>query len=210
MVQSLIDGFEKFRKEEYESLKASMPRLVKEGQSPDHFVISCIDSRSNPGTIFRSAPGTFMAHKAMGAIVRPYSKGTALAAALQFALIHNKVQNIIILGHTGCGAIEALINGIEDEEISSFLDVAQAAMEKAQQQVQLPAKYDDLRRFAEQQIILESAKNLRTYPSVQQALAENRLAIKPWLFDMKTGDLLEHDPNKNTFEKITVKKRAAA
>lgn len=199
--ETLIEGFLSFRHYSYQGEKALMPRLVEEGQSPDYFIISCIDSRTNPGTIFRPAPGTFFAHKAMGAIVRPYRQGTALAAALQFALTYNKVNKIVILGHTGCGAIKALVDGIEDAEISSFITVAQAGLEKAK----LHAAVDEscLFRHAEEQIVLQSMENLKTYPSVKTALAENRLEIRAWLFEMETGELLAYDDAADGFVSIT-------
>lgn len=198
---SLIEGFLSFRHYNYQGDKAQMPRLVEEGQFPDYFIISCIDSRSNPGTIFRPAPGTFFAHKAMGAIVRPYRQGTALAAALQFALNYNKVDKIVILGHTGCGAIKALVDNLDDDEIRSFIDVARAGLEKAKS---LSSEDDScLFRHAEEQIVLQSMENLKTYPSVQKALAENRLDIRAWLFEMETGELFSYDPAAGAFEAIT-------
>lgn len=198
---TLIEGFLAFRRYSYQGDAASMPRLVEEGQSPDYFIISCIDSRSNPGTIFRPAPGTFFAHKAMGAIVRPYKQGTALAAGLQFALMHNKVNKIVILGHTGCGAIKALVEQIDDEEIASFVAVAKAGLDKAK----VLAAGDDaaLFRRAEEQIVLQSWENLKTYPSVKQALAEGRLDIRAWLFEMETGEMFEYNEAANDFIDIT-------
>ncbi len=197
----LIEGFLAFRRYSYQGDAASMPRLVEEGQSPDYFIISCIDSRSNPGTIFRPAPGTFFAHKAMGAIVRPYKQGTALAAALQFALMHNKVDKIVILGHTGCGAIKALVEQIDDEEIASFVAVAKAGLDKAR----TLAKENDtsLFRHAEEQIVLQSMENLKTYPSVHKALAEGRLEIRAWLFEMETGEMFEYNEADKEFIEIT-------
>src|SRR5690606_20624636 len=107
MKYDLIKGFAKFRQAAYAAKNSLMRRLARQGQSPDYFIISCIDSRGDPGSIFKAPAGTFFAHKAMGAIVRPYKKGTALSAALQFALNHNKVSTIIVLGHTSCGAVQA-------------------------------------------------------------------------------------------------------
>jgi len=199
----LLRGFEAFRKEAYEGKGALMPRLVQEGQSPDYFIISCIDSRSNPGTIFRPAPGTFFAHKAMGAIVRPYKKGTALAAALQFALAYNEVKEIIVLGHTGCGAIKALAERLEDEEIRSFIDVARLGLEKAKHRCAGVCTHEELLRHAEEEIALESAENLRGYPSVALALAEGRVKIRVWLFEMEGGSLLEYNNETKEFISIT-------
>lgn len=203
MTDTLLKGFEAFRKEQYEDGKGTMPRLVAEGQSPDYFIISCIDSRSNPGTIFRPAPGAFFAHKAMGAIVRPYKQGTALAAALQFALMHNKVKEIIVLGHTGCGAIKAMVEKIDDEEISSFVNVAQTGLEKAKERCGDHCTHGELLRHSEEEIVLLSTENLKAYPSVATALSEGRVTIKPWLFDMECGELLEYDETQKGFVCLT-------
>lgn len=203
MTDTLLRGFMEFTKDAYGSDETVMRRLVAEGQNPEYFIISCIDSRSNPGTIFRPAPGTFLAHKAMGAIVRPYKKGTALSAALQFAIIHNNVRKIVLLGHTGCGAIKALVDKIEDEEIFSFVDVAQAALAKARVRAGKDAPYEKLLRETEEQIVLESVENLKTYPSVKKTLADGSLQIVPWMFDMATGTLNAFNPKTEHFEPIT-------
>jgi len=207
MANSLLEGFRRFRKEHYES-RSLMKRLVEQGQSPDYFIISCIDSRSNPGTIFRPEPGTFFAHKAMGAIVRPYKKGTALAAALQFALIHNKVKEIIVLGHTGCGAIKAMVEKIDDDEISSFINVAQEGLERAKTLCGDVCTHDELLRQSEEQIVVLSAENLKTYPSVAKALEENRVVIKPWLFNMENGELLQYNFDFKEFVPLTAPKKS--
>lgn len=203
MTDKLLDGFKQFYDEEYAGHKGTMPELVAKGQNPDYFIISCIDSRSNPGTIFRAPPGAFFAHKAMGAIVRPYKKGTALAAALQFAIAHMNVTKLVILGHTHCGAIQALVDKIEDEDIASFVQIAQDGLDCACEKTGTAEKSDDLLREAEKQIVLQSAKNIKTYPSVAKALEENRLTIKPWLFNMESGNIEEYDDKSGDFVPIT-------
>ena len=199
MTQELIKGLEEFKRYQYED-GALMPTLAEEGQNPKHFIISCIDSRCNPGTIFRSKPGKFFSHKAMGAIVRPYKKGTALAAALHFALEYNNVETIIVLGHTQCGAIKALTDDIDDEEIKSFIEVAKHGHEKAKA---CGCAAEDIISKTEQEVVLESTENLKTYPSIQKALAENRLEIKAWQFNIQTGDLLEYCPEQNEYQIIS-------
>ena len=198
MPDNLIKGFKQFITAQYEGDNPLMPFLVAEGQDPDYFIVSCIDSRSHAGVIFNTPPGTFFSHKAMGAIVRPYRTGTALAAALQFALEYNNVKTLILLGHTSCGAVKALIDDMDDPEISSFVAVAKQGLENARQ--------DDgaipLQRRAEEHILRLSRKNIETYPSVQKALAENRLTIKSWLFDMHDAALLECDETTNEFKVI--------
>ncbi len=201
MTDDLIEGFKTFKKDAYGGRFPLMPHLVKKGQSPDYFIISCIDSRANPSIIFSAKPDAFFAHKAMGAIIRPYHKGTALSAALQFAIEHNKVKTIIIMMHTGCGAIKSLIEGIEGEEILSFLNVAKAGLDKAI--TKQKAKGDDeLIIDIEQEIILLSRENLKGYPTVKKALTNNDIEIKCWLFDMEEGNILEYKDKTKSFNII--------
>jgi carbonic anhydrase len=200
VTDKLLKVFKEFRKTAYEGEEPLMPKLVKDGQKPDYFIISCIDSRANPGKIFKAEPGTFFAHKAMGAIVRPYKKGTALAAALHFALNYNEVKTLIVMGHTQCGAINALINGLDDQEITSFLDVAKHGVEKAKDKSELCNT--DIHRAAEEQIVLESVENLKNYPSVKKALDENTVEIKAWIFDMAEGAICEHNADTDKFETL--------
>ena len=126
----------------------------------------------------------------MGAIVRPYKKGTALSAALQFALNYQNVKTIIVIGHTGCGAVKALVEGLDDEEISGFVDVAQKSVRSSA-------------RKTEEQVVLHSAENLLGYPSVAKAIEEGRVSIKPWLFDMEAGDILEFKSETEQFESVS-------
>lgn len=203
MPKNLIDGFKRFISDNYDSDNPVMPDLVKRGQDPDYFIISCIDSRSNAGTMFQTPPGTFFSHKAMGAIVRPYKQGTALAAALQFALNYNNVRTVVLLGHTGCGAVKALIDDIDDPEISSFIAVAKTGLECAHKD---HACDHPLQRKTEEHILRQSRENLKQYPSVAQALGEGRLEIRTWLFDMANAALHECDPDTDQFHPIVQRK----
>lgn len=200
MTKDLISGAEEFKHYHYEGESKLMEELVKVGQDPKYFIISCIDSRCNPGTIFRAKPGIFFAHKAMGAIVRPYKQGTALAAALQFALNYNKVETVIVLGHTQCGAIQALANNLEDSEITEFISVAKHGLDKAKT---CCSDHAEVLEKTERNVIRESTENLKKYPSVSKALEEKRINVKSWQFDIKTGDILEYNDANDKFEIIT-------
>ena len=203
MTDRLIKGFqERFRPKSYEGEHALMPDLVSYGQKPEYFIISCADSRCDPGTIFDAKPGEFFGFKSIGAIVRPYKTGTALAASLQFAINALKVEKLIVIGHTHCGAIKALHDDIDDPEIASFIDVAHGAMDKARKIMATPEQENDeeaLLRMAEKQVLLESAKNLMTYPSVKKAVEENRLQIESWIFEMEKGHILRFDAQSEKF-----------
>ncbi len=201
MTQDLIEGAAEFKHYHYDGDNTLMSELFKAGQNPKYFIISCIDSRCNPGTIFRASPGIFLSHKAMGAIVRPYKQGTALSAALQFALSYNKVETVIVLGHTQCGAIKALAEEIDDPEISSFVSVAQNALNKAKD---CCTDHAEVIAKTEEETILTSMDNLKHYPSVAQALKDKTIKLKSWQFDMETGFLREYSETNQSFEILPV------
>ena len=208
MTERLIQGFEKrFRPRAYEGEKALMPELVTDGQKPEYFIISCADSRCDPGVIFDAAPGEFFGFKAIGAIVRPYKTGTALAASLQFAINALRIEKLILLGHTQCGAIKALHDNTEDPEIAGFIDVAQGAMEDARKISERGQHNhdgeDSLLRIAEEQVLLASAKNLMSYPSVANAVKEGRLKIESWMFEMEHGHILQYNHEQSKFVVVT-------
>ncbi len=199
MPKNLLQGFQNFINTHYHSDDALMKTLIADGQDPDYFIISCIDSRAHAGTVFQMPPGTYFAHKAMGAIVRPYRQGTALSAALQFAMIHNNVSTLIVMGHTGCGAVRALIDDIEDPEISSFIEVAKTALNRSKDK---GADAECLQRVTEENIVKLSFENLKQYPSVRYRLNKGDLTVKAWLFDMHEGSLLEYDESSDQFQTI--------
>lgn len=207
MTDRLLAGFQnRFRPKAYEGKKPVMPELVSYGQTPEYFIVSCADSRCDPGTIFDAQPGVFFGFKSIGAIVRPYKTGTALAASLQFAINALKVKKLLVIGHTHCGAIKALHDGTDDPEISSFIDVAHEAMDEARKVQNTDDAIDNdqesLLRLAEKQVLLASAKNLMTYPSVKNAVEAGNLQIESWMFDMEDGNILRFDPETSQF--ITV------
>ena len=207
MTNKLIEGFvTHFRPASYQGDKPLMPFLVEKGQKPEYFIISCADSRSDPGTIFHTRPGDIFGFKSIGAIVRPYVTGTALAASLEFAINALGVKKLIILGHTSCGAIKALYDETDNPEIASFIDVKQSAVKRAQAIVKDKGLDDDestLLNVIEQQVLRASAENLAGYPSVAKALQENRLVIEQWMFEMTSGNLLKYDPDIGNYVPLT-------
>lgn len=204
MPKNLITGFKDFLNENYECHNDLMQKLVSEGQDPEYFIVSCIDSRTHAGTIFKTKPGMFFAHKSMGAIIRKYKTGTTLAASLQFALLHNNVKTIVIMGHTGCGAVQALINDVDDPEIASFIKVAQEGLDKAKQDTD---NTKTLQRLSEEHILRLSRRNIEGFPSVQKRLQKGDLKIKTWLFDMHGGALFELNTQNDQFETLVKKEK---
>jgi carbonic anhydrase len=204
MTDRLLKGFEeRFLPKAYNSDGALMPELVEYGQKPDYMIISCADSRSDPGIIFDAHPGVFFGFKAIGAIVRPYKPGTALAASLQFALHYLKIPKLYLLGHTHCGAVKALHDETVDPDLAGFMNVMHNAMDKAREITGEEADEETVLREAERQVLELSAENLLGYPAVEEALNENRLKIELLIFDMEHGSILRYDPKTGDYAPAT-------
>jgi len=203
MTHPLIEGFKRFKTTAYKSPDASMPKLVSEGQHPGYYIISCGDSRSDPSTMFGTGPGEIFGFKPIGTIVRPYKRGTALASSLQFAMKYLEIPELIVIGHTECGAIKALVEHLDDPEIAGFIQEAQKSLDIVLNTLGEGPSAEQILRSTEQQVVLQSIENLKEYPSVAEALETRDLKIRGWIFDMKSGNILEHDQASGQFESLT-------
>ncbi|MGZ3724040.1 MAG: carbonic anhydrase, partial [Bdellovibrionales bacterium] len=111
----LVSGFRRFR-EKYFDPEDSLYR--KAGQAPKTLVIGCSDSRVDPAIITSSGPGELFVVRNVANLVPPYETGGGLhgvSAAIEFAIVNLKVENVVILGHRQCGGIRALVTGLQSD-----------------------------------------------------------------------------------------------
>ncbi len=179
-------------------------KLAADGQNPKYFIISCMDSRSSPSTLMKIPLGSAFGHRPMGAIVRdPDTKNrpTEMLAKLKYAIEYSGIEHIIVMGHTHCGAINALVHGLEDEDIRPWLSVAKAAFDRAKGHGH---EGEELLRETERQAVIESIKNLMKYPIVANAVREGRLHVHGWVLDMGHGEILDLDKISGKFSPINI------
>lgn len=197
-IRQLIDGFDKFRRQYYEGHDRTFDQL-KAAQTPSILVIACSDSRVDPAILLDAVPGQLFVVRNVANLVPPRSSdgGThGVSAALEFAVTVIGVRHIIVLGHSQCGGIGALLGGADGEFISQWMKVAQAAKF---------AHGTDLKqspRDCEQRAILLSLENLRTFPWIQNRLNDHQLALHGWYFDLAAGELLGYDESLGRFENL--------
>jgi len=199
-------AFENFKNghKEYTSKRTESDDLSA-GQSPDTLMISCSDSRVDVNLLTGSKPGEIFSIENVAAMVPPYDEDdshSGTAAAIEYAVKALEVKNIVIMGHSNCGGCGALCH-IEDyrekyEFIAPWMDNAANAIEKVKH---LPEGTDpEVKREAlEHAVVLESINNLMTYSFIRDAVKENKLKIHGWHFDIKTGNILEHDKTSGKF-----------
>lgn len=208
-MEKLIAGIHVFRKEYWSKNRELFERLAARGQSPEALFITCCDSRVDPVVIVCGRPGDLFIVKNMGNFVPPYSEhpldGTGVAAAVEYAVAHLRVQDVIVCGHSDCGAIKALYSDRSHFAATPHIGEWLKHGDRTLQVV--AANYPD--RTAERRLaiaseenVLVQMENLRTYPVVQKAAREGRLHVHAWYFEIGTGTVFAYSPERAQFEPI--------
>jgi carbonic anhydrase len=207
-MQQLIDGVHKFRQDEFGRYKTLFKKLSRVGQNPHTLFITCCDSRVLAELITNSQPGDLFVVKNIGNIVPPFSAvGTtnSTAAAIEFAVQTLGVNDIVVCGHSQCGAMTALLEGIQDEaampHLIDWLAVAGPVRDVIQKKY-WHLKEEDQCTTAAQENVLFSIENLHTYPCVVKKLEEKTLRLHGWFFKIASAELFAYDPVKKQFETL--------
>jgi carbonic anhydrase len=206
-IEKLVDGFKRFHSHNYEENRTLFDRLSKQGQSPKTIVVGCCDSRVDPAILTDCDPGDLFIIRNVANLVPPFeARGNyhGTSAALEFGVRNLEVEDIIVLGHAQCGGILALLNAepkAEHQEgfVSSWMTVASNARNRVMSRMH-GESLEKQARACEQEAILVSLDNLLTFPWILERVAQKKLTLHGWYFDMEHGELLRHNPNSNCFE----------
>jgi len=210
-LDSLIDGYRRFRVGSYNDQRARFDALAHAGQAPQIMVIACADSRVDPTRIFDSAPGEMFVMRNVANLVPPYEADGAThgsSAAIEFAVTQLEVKHIVILGHARCGGISASLTGKFDraaEGHGAFIGRWMAAIEPARDQVRAAAALSpdiDAQRALELAAIRLGLDNLRTFPFVAERVDAGELTLHGAHFDIGDGILRMLDNDNGRFEPV--------
>ncbi|MBI5802892.1 MAG: carbonic anhydrase [Verrucomicrobia bacterium] len=205
----LIEGVHRFQSEEFGAYRDLFQRLSRDGQKPHTLFITCSDSRVLAELITQSQPGDLFVVKNVGNIVPPAGVTGATnstAAAIEFAVVTLGVSDIVVCGHSQCGAMHALLEGLPQPEamphLEEWLQVAGPVREVVARCYQhLTA--DALANAAAQENVLFAIENLETYPAVKTRLAAGSLHLHGWFFEIATAELFAFNPATKQFERLT-------
>ena len=208
-MRKLIAGIHRFQKREWSANRELYRRLAEHGQFPEALFITCSDARVDPVTITHGQPGDLFIVRNIGNFVPPYSEtaleGSGVAAAVEYAVEHLEVQDIIVCGHSDCGAMKALYK--ERELFAASPHIGQWLRHGDRTMAVVAANYPDRSReeryeiTAEENVLLQM-ENLRTYPVVQKAARKGRLHVHAWYFEIGTGMVFRYSPEREQFEPI--------
>jgi len=212
-MQQLFEGVHKFRTSEFGNYRKLFRKLSQEGQNPHTLFITCSDSRVLAELITQSKPGDLFVVKNVGNIVPPANvRGdtNSTAAAIEFAVETLRVSDIVICGHSQCGAIAALMS---DRPVSPSTPHLRDWLNLATPVVDILKKnythlHDSRMRetAAAQENVLFGLDNLHSYSCVQERLMDGSLRLHGWFFKIATAELFAYDPENRLFAPLVSEK----
>ncbi|KAI7735363.1 hypothetical protein M8C21_017537 [Ambrosia artemisiifolia] len=188
----IMSGFANFKANKFLANPALYDELAK-GQSPKFMVFACSDSRVCPSHVLDFQPGEAFVVRNIANMVPPFDKVkyVGVGAALEYAVLHLKVENIVVIGHSRCGGIKGLMTFPDEgptstDFIEDWVKICQPAKSKVKAG-SASASIDDQCVSCEKEAVNVSLANLLTYPFVRDGLVKKTLAIKGGHYDFVNG-----------------------
>ena len=204
-MQKLVAGIHQFQREIFGGQRDLFQRLVN-GQKPLALFITCSDSRLDPNMLTQTRPGELFIMRNAGNIVPPYGVfHGGEAATIEYAVAVLKVRDIILCGHSHCGAMNGLLHPEQVQElpaVRSWLERAEATgriIKENYQHITDPAAM--LTATVEENVLVQ-LENLRTHPAVAAALGRNELSLHGWVYKFETGQVFTYDPTQGQFHTL--------
>jgi carbonic anhydrase len=204
-VQKLEEGIHHFKANYFASNRRLFEKL-SEGQRPETLFITCCDSRLVPNLITDSAPGELFIVRNIGNIVPSVERGVlgGVSAAIEYAVELLEVGNVIVCGHTNCGAIEAILH---PERLTHLPFVSRWLEQSSTIPKLIEERYGHLEGEARmtaavEENVLVQLENLRSFEFVARRLDSGALKMSGWVFKIATGDVFDYDPVSGQFLKL--------
>jgi carbonic anhydrase len=204
-MQKLVSGIHRFQSEHFVANRDLYARLAK-GQSPETLFITCSDSRVNPNLLTHTEPGELFIIRNAGNIVPPAGAGgEGEAASLEFAVAGLGVKDIVICGHSLCGAMKGLIDPNLTEKMPAVRQWLRHAEATRRIVVENYAHLEGKARetVAVQENVLVQLENIRTHPAVAVRMGRGDLRLHAWVFKIETGEVFAYQPGEGQFMPLT-------
>ncbi|MBE7494843.1 MAG: carbonic anhydrase [Verrucomicrobiaceae bacterium] len=204
-MNSLLSGIHQFHAQVFEREKDFYTQLVA-GQSPSTLFIGCSDSRVDPTIITQSDLGELFVLRNAGNIVPPHGASNGgEPAAIECAVSALGVKDIVICGHSGCGALQAMMNPEKMSRlplVKSWLNHAEATRRILEENY-AHLSGSDLIDVAIREHVLMQIENLQTHPAVAVKLQRGELTLHAWIYLMEAGDILAYSTEDGGFASLT-------
>jgi carbonic anhydrase len=200
-MRNLIDGVHRFQAAVFGPQKALFERLAV-GQEPEALFITCSDSRINPNVLTQTEPGELFILRNAGNIIPPHGAPTSgEAATIEFAVAALGVKDIIVCGHTHCGAMQGLLKPETLEKLpamAAFLRYA-AATKAVLDENYAGRPPEELLEVAIAENVLVQIENLQTHPAVAARVAAGKLNLHAWVYAFERGTVFAYDRERGQY-----------
>lgn len=202
-MKKLVKGIVEFRQNVLPKYKEKFAQLAVK-QSPDSLFITCSDSRVAPNWFASTDPGDLFVVRNVGNLVPccnhdgHSTADESEAAAIEFAILNLKISDIIVCGHSDCGAMHALLDGrnkVASPNLRAWLRHGEASLQNLTKTVAGLSQVNLL----SQKNVLQQVENLKTYPIVRERMALGRLRLHSWWFELSTGNIHAYEESKDGF-----------
>lgn len=203
-MQALLHGIHRFRSQVFVPRRGQFERLAR-GQKPDALFITCSDSRVDPCLLTQSEPGDLFVLRNAGNIVPPHGLSSGEEATVEYAVEALGVGDVIVCGHSHCGAVQALLapeKAAGMPSVSAWLQNAETTRQIVLENYR-DLSGDRLVSAAVQENVLVQLEHLCTFPSVAARLARGELRLHGWVYKIETGEVFAYDPASEQFLPIT-------
>ncbi len=190
-MHDIIAGIRTFQRDVYPQYRELFEKLAA-GQSPEALVITCSDSRVDPFLLTQAQPGQLFVLRNAGNLVPKYDGFVGgVTATIEFAVVGLRVPNNIVCGQSGCGANTGMLHPESLENmphVKNWLDRHAEPVREILAQAGRLGGPDELAQAVDANVLVQ-LENLRTHPSVAEALAAERIKLHGWVYDIVSGDV---------------------
>lgn len=190
LFSKLLNGYQDFRNQ-YAEGNTSIMKSLSYGQQPKVMIVGCCDSRVDPALILQCDPGDLFITRNVANIIPPFEKDEhyhGTSAALEFAIRYLKVEHLILLGHSQCGGINALISeeSLGDDFITKWVSVLKKSGP-------LPTTVDECAKRS----LHQSYQHCLTFPWIKERVEQGELMIHTWFFEIESGQIYTSQPGES-------------
>lgn len=209
IIDKLIKGNKKFKNSKFQKLETKFTNLVEYGQKPEVLFIGCSDSRVVPDLIVDTKPGDMFILRNIGNFVPPYKKDNDFhgsSAAIEYAVSVLGVKDIIVCGHSHCGACASLYDDLSDKEelihVRKWLELGKKAKKDAKKAIKKKDSKEKLFRLTEKSSIKHQLSNLLTYPEILKKVNKGELELHGWYYKIESGTIEYYDGKSKSFKEL--------
>lgn len=200
-MKGILEGVARFQSEIFPQQRVLFQQLAT-GQQPKALFLICSDSRVDPNLITQTLPGELFICRNAGNIVPPHSDVTGgVTASVEYAVAVLEVPNIIVCGHTHCGAMHGVMNPRTTKDlphVTAWLNHSQAALQVVNATQPDLSGEERLRALIEQNTLAQ-IQNLKTHPHVAAKLAAGHIHLHAWVYEIESGKVLAYEESLGRF-----------